>query len=92
MRDPLPSKVRFVRASTSREVPGSCGIEDRIVTCRLRTLRVDRTVTVKIHVKPVVPGSYTNRAYVSFTEPGSRGRHLTNLSDAAGAVVEPAGQ
>lgn len=92
MRDPLPFKVRFVRASTSREVPGSCGIEDWVVTCGLGTLRADRTVTVKIHVKPVVAGSYTNRAYVSFTEPGARGRDLTNLSDAAGAVVEPAGQ
>ncbi len=46
MRDPLPSKVRFIRASTSREVPGSCGIEDRVVRCRLGTLRADRTVTV----------------------------------------------
>ena len=37
MRDPLPSKVRFIRASTSREVPGSCGINARVVTCRLGT-------------------------------------------------------
>jgi uncharacterized repeat protein (TIGR01451 family) len=66
MRDPLPSKVRFIRASTSREVPGSCGIEDRVVECRLGNLRADRTVTVKIYVRPVVAGSYTNRAYASF--------------------------
>ena len=65
MRDPLPSKVRFIRASTSREVPGSCDIEDRVVTCRLGTLRSDRTVTVKIYVRPVAAGSYTNRAYAS---------------------------
>ena len=90
-RDPLPSKVRFVRASTSREVPGSCGIGDRVVTCRLGTLRADRTVTVKIYVRPVVAGSYTNRAYVSFTNPGARERDLTKLSDAARAVAQPAG-
>ena len=66
MRDPLPSKVRFIRASTSREVPGSCGIEDRVVTCRLGTLRADKTVTVKIYVRPVVADSYVNRAYASF--------------------------
>ena len=89
MRDPLPSKVRFVRASTSREVPGSCGIEDRVVTCRLGTLRADRTVTVKIHVRPVAAGSYTNRAYVSFAKSGARDRDASNLSDAATAVVEP---
>jgi uncharacterized repeat protein (TIGR01451 family) len=92
MRDPLPSKVRFIRASTSRHVPGSCGIEDRVVTCRLGTLRADRTVTVKIHVKPVVAGSYTNRAFASFDNSGARDRDASNLSDAARAVAEPAGE
>jgi uncharacterized repeat protein (TIGR01451 family) len=92
MRDPLPSKVRFIRASTSREVPGSCGIEDRVVTCRLGTLRADRTVTVKIYVRPVEAGSYTNRAFVSFDNSGARERDLANLSDAARAVAEPAGE
>ena len=66
MRDPLPREVRFLRASTSREVPGSCGIEDRVVECRLGKLRADRTVTVKIYVRPVVADSYVNRAYASF--------------------------
>ena len=89
MRDPLPSKVRFIRASTSREVPGSCGIEDRVVTCRLGTLRADRTVTVKIYVKPVVEGSYTNRAYASFGKSSARGHDASDYSDAARAVVEP---
>ncbi len=89
MRDPLPSKVRFIRASTSREVPGSCGIEDRVVTCRLGTLRADRTVTVKIHVRPVAAGSYTNRAFASFAKSGARDRDASNFSDAATAVVEP---
>lgn len=92
MRDPLPSKVRFIRASTSREVPGSCGIEDRVVTCRLGTLRADRTVTVKINVRPVEAGSYTNRAFVSFTNPDARERDLTRISDAARATAEPAGE
>jgi uncharacterized repeat protein (TIGR01451 family) len=90
MRDPLPSKVRFIRASTSREVPGSCGIEDRVVTCRLGTLRADRTVTVKIYVRPVEAGSYTNRAFVSFTNPDALGPETPDASDAARAVVEAA--
>ncbi len=88
MRDPLPSKVRFIRASTSREVPGSCGIEDRVVTCRLGTLRADRTVTVKIYVKPVEAGSYTNRAYASFDNSSARASDVSEVSDAATAHVE----
>ena len=88
MRDPLPSKVRFIRAATSREVPGSCGIEDRLVSCRLGTLRVDRTVSVKIYVKPVVAGSYTNRAYVSYSSPSALERDGSDNSDAARALVE----
>ncbi len=92
MRDPLPSKVRFIRTSTSREVPGSCSIEDRVVTCRLGTLRADRTVTAKIYVRPVVAGSYTNRAYASFTNPGARERDASDYSDAVRAVVEPRGK
>ena len=92
MRDPLPSKVRFIRASTSREVPGSCGIEDRVVTCRLGTLRADRTVTVKIHVKPVVTGSYTNRAYASFDNSLDRTSGVSEVSDAATAVAKAQGE
>jgi uncharacterized repeat protein (TIGR01451 family) len=90
MRDPLPSKVRFIGASTSREVPGSCGIDDRVVACRLGDLRPDRTVIVKIHVEPVVAGSYTNRAYASHSSPGALGPDAPEDSDAAGAVVAPA--
>jgi uncharacterized repeat protein (TIGR01451 family) len=93
MRDPLPSKVRFIRASTSRHVPGSCGIEDRVVTCHLGTLRPDRTVTVKIYVKPVVAGSYTNRAYVSFTNSGARDASDASVaSDAVEAAAVPRGE
>lgn len=90
MTDPLPSKVKFIRASTSREVPGSCGIEDRVVKCRLGTLRPDRTVTVKIYVKPVVAGSYTNRAYVSYSSPSARALESDTFdnSDAAKALVD----
>jgi uncharacterized repeat protein (TIGR01451 family) len=65
MRDPLPDKVRFIRASTSRQVPGSCGLRDRTVVCDLGTLRPGRTVTVKIVVRVVEAGTYTNRAFVS---------------------------
>ncbi len=65
MRDPLPSAVRFIRASTSRRVPGSCGLRDRTVVCDLGTLRPGRTVTVKIVVRVVEAGTYTNRAFAS---------------------------
>jgi uncharacterized repeat protein (TIGR01451 family) len=67
MRDPLPDEVRFIRASTSRGVPGSCGLEPgRTVVCDLGTLRPGRTVTVKIYVRLVEAGTYTNRAFVSY--------------------------
>ena len=64
MKDPLPDKVRFVRASTSRHVPGSCRNRNRTVTCDLGNLRVGRSVTVKIFVRPVRSGRYVNRAFV----------------------------
>ena len=92
MTDPLPSKVRFVRASTSRHVPGSCGMDDRVVACRLGDLRPDRTVTVKIGVRPVVAGSYTNRAFASHANPGALGPEAPDASDTARAVVEAAGK
>ena len=92
MTDPLPSKVRFVRASTSRRVPGSCGVDDRVVACRLGDLRPDRTVTVKIGVRPVAAGSYTNRAFASHANPGALGPEAPDASDAARAVVEASGK
>ena len=85
MTDPLPREVRFLRASTSREVPGSCGIEDRVVECRLGALRADKTVTVKIYVRPVVAGSYVNRAYASFRN--TNGLLVEEDRDAARAEV-----
>jgi uncharacterized repeat protein (TIGR01451 family) len=67
MSDPLPGAVRFVRASTSRHVPGSCGLEPvRTVTCDLGTLGADKTVTVWISARMVEAGSYTNRAFAGF--------------------------
>jgi uncharacterized repeat protein (TIGR01451 family) len=51
MTDPLPDEVRFIRASTSRDKPGSCSARGGTVTCDLGNIRVDRTVTVKILVK-----------------------------------------
>jgi uncharacterized repeat protein (TIGR01451 family) len=92
MTDPLPSKVRFIRASTSREVPGSCGMDDRVVACRLGKLRAGRTVTVKIQVRPVVAGSYTNHAYASHGRPGALAPDAADASDAARAVVGAAGE
>jgi uncharacterized repeat protein (TIGR01451 family) len=64
MIDQLPKGVNFVRASTSRQVPGSCDKSGRTVVCRLGDLRVGRSVTIEIVVKPVNPGRYVNRAYV----------------------------
>jgi uncharacterized repeat protein (TIGR01451 family) len=65
MTDPLPTQVRFIRASTSRQVPGSCGQVQRIVVCDLGNLVVGRTVTVRIFVQAVEAGRYTNRAFVN---------------------------
>jgi large repetitive protein len=65
MTDPLPDEVRFIRASTSRDKPGSCSARAGTVTCDLGNLRVDRTVTVKIYVKNTEAGRYTNRASVT---------------------------
>jgi uncharacterized repeat protein (TIGR01451 family) len=67
MKDPLPDKVRFIRASTSRHVPGSCSASRGVVTCELGNLRKGQTVTVKILVKNVEAGRYTNRASVTHT-------------------------
>jgi uncharacterized repeat protein (TIGR01451 family) len=67
MSDPLPKGLNFVRASTSRQVPGSCGKSGRTVECRLGTLRVGSSVTVKIIVKPTRRGGYLNRAFVEHT-------------------------
>jgi uncharacterized repeat protein (TIGR01451 family) len=68
MKDQLPTnKVRFIRASTSRHVPGSCSASRGVVTCELGKLRKGQTVTVKILVKNVEAGRYTNRASVNHT-------------------------
>ena len=66
MEDPLPAKVRLVRASTSRHVPGSCGLEPiRTVVCDLGTLGPGKTVTIWIVVKNVEAGNYTNHVFAS---------------------------
>jgi Domain of unknown function DUF11 len=65
MTDRLPDQVRFIRASTSRQVPGSCGRVRQIVLCDLGKLRVGRTVTVQIFVEATQAGRYTNRVFVN---------------------------
>jgi uncharacterized repeat protein (TIGR01451 family) len=65
MTDPLPGKVNFIRASTSLHRPGSCGSFRRTVDCNLGTLQGGERVHIKIFVKAVKAGSYTNRAFVS---------------------------
>jgi uncharacterized repeat protein (TIGR01451 family) len=67
MSDPLPKGVKFVRASSSIHVPGSCGPSGKTVVCRLGNLRVGALVTVKIIVKPTKSGGYLNRAFVEHT-------------------------
>jgi hypothetical protein len=49
-------------------------------------------VTVKIQVRPVVAGSYANRAFASHGNPGALGTGASDASDAARAVVEAAGK
>ena len=89
MSDPLPSEVRFIRASTSRHVPGSCGLEPRrTVVCDLGTLRPGNTATVKIYVRPVVAGTYTNRAFVIFGGSGALGPAAADRDAATSRVVE----
>jgi uncharacterized repeat protein (TIGR01451 family) len=63
--DPLPTNVRFIRASTSLHKPGSCGETNRTVECDLGTLQGGERVTIKIFVKNVKAGDYVNRAFVS---------------------------
>ena len=88
MTDPLPTAVRFLRASTSRQVPGSCGIdEQRTVVCRLGALRPDRTVTVRIFVRTREAGRYTNRASVSYRNSDALELDFSDNRDGAGARV-----
>jgi uncharacterized repeat protein (TIGR01451 family) len=63
--DPLPTNVRFIRASTSLQKPGSCGEINRTVECQLGNLQGGEKVTIKIFVESVKAGDYTNRAFVS---------------------------
>jgi uncharacterized repeat protein (TIGR01451 family) len=65
MTDPLPTNVRFIRASTSLHRPGSCGETNRTVECQHGTLEGGEKVTIKIFVEVVKAGRYTNRAFVS---------------------------
>ena len=90
MTDPLPTAVRFIRASTSRQVPGSCGIdEQRTVVCRLGALRPDRTVTVRIFVRTREAGRYTNRASVSYRNSDALELDFSDNRDGARARVTP---
>ena len=63
--DPLPTNVRFIRASTSLHRPGSCGNFRGTVECNLGTMQRGERVHIKIFVKAVKAGKYKNRAFVS---------------------------
>lgn len=80
MRDPLPRNVKFIRASTSRQVPGSCGARSGTVTCDLGNLQVNQGVTVKIYVKTTEAGRYKNTAFVTHS---TTELDATNNSDSA---------
>jgi uncharacterized repeat protein (TIGR01451 family) len=72
MRDPLPANVRFLRASTSLQRPGSCGLNaQRTVVCNLGNLPTTRSagaqVTIRIYVRTTAVGRYVNRAFVTHT-------------------------
>jgi uncharacterized repeat protein (TIGR01451 family) len=88
LTDPLPKNVRFVRATTSRHVSGSCsrrGQRGQIVECRLGNLKVGHSTTVKIVVKAVKVGTYTNRVILSQTRQhnDSKGNNKGNQGNAA---------
>jgi uncharacterized repeat protein (TIGR01451 family) len=88
MSDPLPGKVKFVRASTSRHVPGSCGLDDRTVVCHLGTLRPGKTVAVWIVVRTVEAGDYTNRAFVSYGTSALESDTSDNQDTVTSTIVE----
>jgi uncharacterized repeat protein (TIGR01451 family) len=67
MTDRLPNQVKFIRASTSRHVPGSCGLVQHTVACELGNLEVGQRVTVKIFVKTTQAGRYRNQAFATHT-------------------------
>jgi len=98
LTDPLPKNVKFVRATTSRHLSGSCarrGQRGHIVECRLGDLKAGRSVSVKIVVKAVKAGTYTNRVILSQTRQrndnkwnrgnqGNAARRIGNVSAIAG--------
>jgi len=58
------------------------------VVCDLGALRPGNTVTVKIYVRPVVAGTYTNRAFVNFGGSGALGHGAADRDAATSRVVE----
>jgi uncharacterized repeat protein (TIGR01451 family) len=84
--DPLPTNVRFIRASTSLHKPGSCGAINRTVECDLGTLQGGERVTIKIFVRVVKAGDYINRAFVSHK---STELDASDNFDTARASAEP---
>ena len=99
LTDPLPKNVRFVRATTSRHLSGSCtrrGQRGRTtVECRLGDLKVGRSVSITIVVEAVKVGTYTNRVVLSQTRQhngskwnkanqGNAARRIGNASAIAG--------
>ena len=88
LTDSLPKNVRFVRATTSRHLSGSCtrrGQRGRTtVECRLGDLKVGRSVSITIVVEAVKVGTYTNRVVLSQTrQHNSRRGNKANQGNAA---------
>ena len=93
MWDPLPKKVRFIRASTSLRKPGSCEFvrSSRTVWCGPYTLTRGQRFTVKIYVKTTKVGRYVNTAYVSHRTAGFRTASVSSDSAHHRAVKDDGG-
>ena len=70
LTDPLPRNVRFIRASTSRQVPGSCGNRGGTVRCQLGNIQAGDRVNVKIFVRTTAVGRYVNRVFIDHATAG----------------------
>jgi uncharacterized repeat protein (TIGR01451 family) len=64
MTDTLPRNVKFIRASTSLQIPGSCRPSGRTVVCGPYALAAGELVTIRIYVKTTKVGTYRNVASV----------------------------
>ncbi len=74
LTDPVPSRVAYVRSSTSR---GSCHKSVNVVTCDLGLMLKGQEATIAITTQPLEPGGVENSASVasSVTDPDTDNNH-----------------